>query len=354
MPAPGAGATLAVAYALAWSVASTLIILLNKRVMAPPSAGGLGFAFPMTLTFLGAAFSSAAAAAALAASAVARPAGARRGIGWAAYVRGVVPCSCCAAVTLVSGNAAYATLSVSFIQMLKAATPLFTLAVSFLLLGSDPAPVVGPTSLIAVGTAISSYAEVNAHPAGLAHFFLSAAAEAFRIVMMQLLLRDSAMGALEATYYFSPACALALLACLLVFELPGLRSHGLGVIAANPGTFALASTLGFGVNVTTLLFIGVAGSLTFKVVGNAKNIVVILLGVLLFGDPVTPLQCAGYAISMVGFTLYQRAQARGAPARGASAPARGVPAQARAVQAPAAPPAAPAAGQVRRTGRRRS
>ena len=80
MPAPGAGATLAAAYALAWSVASTLIILLNKRVMAPPSAGGLGFAFPMTLTFLGAAFSSAAAAAALAASAVARPAGAGRGL----------------------------------------------------------------------------------------------------------------------------------------------------------------------------------------------------------------------------------------------------------------------------------
>ena len=132
----------ATAYALLWSVASTLIILLNKRVMASPSSGGLGFAYPMTLTFLGTAFSAGAAAAVLGASSLKKRAGERKatanGIGWRKYLLGVVPCSCCAAVTLVFGNAAYETLNVSFIQMLKAATPLFTMAVSFLILGKDP------------------------------------------------------------------------------------------------------------------------------------------------------------------------------------------------------------------------
>ena len=171
-------------------------------------------------------------------------------------------------------------------------------------------PVVGPISLIAIGTAVSSYNEVNLHPRGLKYFLISAATEAFRIVMMQKLLGDSSMSAIEGMYYISPACALTLLLCLLGFELDGLRSHGLQIIKDNAPIFLLASTLGFFVNMTTLMFVNVAGSLTFKVVGAMKSVVVILLGVVLFGDTVTPLQAFGYLLALVGFALYNRAQAQ--------------------------------------------
>jgi len=41
----------------------------------------------------------------------------------------VVPVGVCQALTLAMGNAAYIYLTVSFIQMLKAATPIFVLAI---------------------------------------------------------------------------------------------------------------------------------------------------------------------------------------------------------------------------------
>ena len=44
----------------------------------------------------------------------------------------------------------------------------------------------------------------------------------------------------------------------------------------------------------------------FKVMGQVKNTVVIVMSVLIFGSAITAVQVLGYAISMVGFAIYQR------------------------------------------------
>jgi hypothetical protein len=60
------------------------------------------------------------------------------------------------------------------------------------------------------------------------------------------------------------------------------------------------------VNLLTLAVIKSTSSLTFKVIGQVKNTVVILVSVALFGSAITGTQVVGYSISMVGFAVYQR------------------------------------------------
>ena len=79
---------------------------------------------------------------------------------------------------------------------------------------------------------------------------------------------------------------------------------------ANPLAFASASCLGFFVNLASLAVIQNAGSLTLKIVGQLKNIVVIIAAVLIYDDVVTALQIAGYAVALFGFAMYQDAKQR--------------------------------------------
>jgi hypothetical protein len=57
----------------------------------------------------------------------------------------------------------------------------------------------------------------------------------------------------------------------------------------------------------------VCGSLTFKAAGQVRNIGIIVISVVTFGDKVTVHQAVGYAINVVGFAVYQAGERRGAP-----------------------------------------
>ena len=55
--------------------------------------------------------------------------------------------------------------------------------------------------------------------------------------------------------------------------------------------------------VTSNKFMQLTSSLTFKVAGIAKNVAVMVIGVL-GGDTVTPLQAVGYAVSTAATVCY--------------------------------------------------
>ena len=147
-------------YALCWGISSSAIIIINKKIMMPAvgcdhelrnndggeHVCGLGFAYPMTLTLMGMVFSACASAVALSAKKMyyryfcksrkqahvenTKYSKSHESLGWCLYITAIVPASAFSAMTLVSGNSAYQYLSVSFIQMLKAFTPVVTMIVS--------------------------------------------------------------------------------------------------------------------------------------------------------------------------------------------------------------------------------
>jgi hypothetical protein len=114
-------------------------------------------------------------------------------------------------------------------------------------------------------------------------------------------------------YYFSPATLIFLAFLTYVFEWDDVTDPA-HVLAArkNPAPFALASTLGFFVNLASLAVIQHLGSMTLKIVSQLKNVVVICAAVVVYDDNVSLLELLGYAVAIFGFGMYQDAKDRAA------------------------------------------
>ena len=366
-PPPAHASSAALAALLAWTAASSTLIVVNKRVMVDD-----GFAYPLALTGLGQLVSAglawAAAGAGLAAP-LGRPPASR------ADLARLAPTILCSAGTLYFGNAAYLTLSVSFIQILKVLMPAATLAAGAVAgLEAVTPRLAGAVALICAGAAVATAEEVGRRGSsssaagdhsrfawtGLASFLVSVMLEAGRVVCMQRLMSPCASGGggggkegsrerpatrassraatgstalkppppsprgpprpyspLEVCAFLGPPTGLALLAASALFEWrAGLSSAGLATAAAHPARLAVALMMGFAVNASTAAAIGATSSLTFKVWGTAKNAGVVALGVALEGESVTGPQLGGYALSMAGFWLYVTAKAAQAATAG--------------------------------------
>lgn len=306
---------------LAWAAASSALIFMNKRIMVD-----VGFKYPLALTGAGQ-FVSAACAAAAAAVGLWRPP-----LGPppppSIFLTHLLPVCACAAGTLYFGNAAYLSLSVAFIQMLKVTVPALTLALSVAARVETITPSLAvATALMCAGTAFATFEEVRGTAfswTGTGLFMTSAVLEAGRVVTMQRLLNGAGGGGgtrakqptlrpltpAEMTVYMGPPTGALLLAASAVVERNGLiRGGGFSIAAAHAPAIAAALFIGFLVNATTAAAIATTSSLTFKVMGTLKNTAVVLGGVAA-GDVVTARGAAGYAVSVAGFGLYTWAKGR--------------------------------------------
>ena len=137
--------------------------------------------------------------------------------------------------------------------------------------------------------------------------FSSEFSEAFRMAVLQYLLGNLRFDLIEGLYVMAPASFAFLVLGIMLFEFQTFQEEdGFAKITGRPHKYLAAAFLGFCVNLLTLAVIKSTSSLTFKVVGQVKNTVVILVSVVVFGSEITFLQVVGYSISMVGFAVYQR------------------------------------------------
>jgi hypothetical protein len=98
-------------------------------------------------------------------------------------------------------------------------------------------------------------------------------------------------------------------------EIPDLLASGrLQVVTDNLSLFCVAALFGFATNLLGYALIKVTGSLTLKVLCVVRNVLVISIGMLAYGDPHSSLQAAGYTISLAGFCYYTYAKAQQGPA----------------------------------------
>ena len=203
--------TLYTAYLIVqWVFFSSTIILFNKYILS-----SLHFPYPATLVLLHMLFASFCTAAARALGRVEIPPLELR-----QWTHQVLPVGFCFALSLALGNAAYLHISVAFVQMLKASTPVAVLLCSFAFGLETPTLQLGLfIVLISSGIATSAFNELNATTVGVALQMGAVVAEAFRLCLVNLLLTSKGLklSSLATLYYVSPACALCLLppwACL--------------------------------------------------------------------------------------------------------------------------------------------
>jgi len=113
---------------------------------------------------------------------------------------------------------------------------------------------------------------------------------------------------------FSPVAAGMLAVCIPILEPLGLGAGGetrstlLGYNMTFGAALAIAisSVLGLLVNYSTFLVIGETSSLTYNVVGHIKTVIILVGGVLLFGDDMEFRKALGVGVTIVGMVWYSR------------------------------------------------
>lgn len=221
------------------------------------------------------------------------------------WFRNIVPIGALFSASLIFSNLAYLTLSVSFIQMLKAFTSVAVLGLSVFMGLEKMVPQKFVIVIcISLGVALASYGEIFFDATGFVCQALGIAFEAARLVSIQKLLTGLKMSPLVSLYYFAPVCA-GLNLCLIPFfegSAPFyevLDKVGLPLLLVNAST-ALA------LNVAVVFLIGSASSLVLTLSGVVKDILLVGGSVALLGSTVTFTQMLGYSIALLGLVAFKQ------------------------------------------------
>ncbi|KAN0113890.1 Triose-phosphate Transporter family domain containing protein [Russula decolorans] len=219
------------------------------------------------------------------------------------FMRSILPIGLLFSGSLILSNTAYLYLSVAYIQMLKAFTPVAILLISWTFRIQEPNRKLAIiVFMISSGVALASHGELRFNLIG---FLVQAAAvgfEASRLVMIQILLHGLKMDPLVSLHYYAPVCAIINLAIL-----PFTEGFAPFFALARVGPFILLSNaaLAFGLNVAAVFLVGAGSGLVLTLAGVFKDILLITGSVLIFSSQITPLQVFGYSIALCGLVLFK-------------------------------------------------
>ncbi|KAI9800202.1 MAG: hypothetical protein M1825_004186 [Sarcosagium campestre] len=300
-PAPKAALHPAV-YVTAWITLSSSVILFNKWILDPEQAN---FHFPIILTTWHLAFAT------IMTQILARTTSlldGRRTVKMTGrvYLRAIVPIGLFFSLSLICGNITYLYLSVAFIQMLKATTPVAVLLAGWALGVQAPdLRLLFNVSFIVIGVIIASFGEIKFVLIGFLFQCGGIVFEAVRLVMVQRLLSSAEfkMDPLVSLYYFAPVCAVMNFCVSLVFEVPTVTMADF--MRVGLWNFLINACVAFALNVSVVFLIGKTSSLVLTLCGVLKDVLLVFASMILYNNQVTGLQAFGYSIALGGLLYYK-------------------------------------------------
>ncbi|KAK4101474.1 TPT-domain-containing protein [Parathielavia hyrcaniae] len=287
-------------YVSVWIALSSSVILFNKYILS-----SLGFAYPVILTTFHLTFAT------VMTQLLARYTTLLDGrktvkMTGRVYLRAIVPIGFFFSLSLIFGNLTYLHLSVAFIQMLKATTPVAVLLSSWALGVSQPnLKVFLNVSTIVVGVIIASFGEIKFVWIGFIYQIAGIVFEALRLTMVQRLLSSAEfkMDPLVSLYYFAPVCAVMNGVVALFWEIPRVTMDE--VYHVGLFKFFLNGMCAFLLNVSVVFLIGKTSSLVLTLCGVLKDVLLVVASMIIFGTQVTALQFFGYSIALGGMIYYK-------------------------------------------------
>jgi hypothetical protein len=222
------------------------------------------------------------------------------------YLRAIVPIGVFFSLSLICGNLTYLYLSVAFIQMLKATTPVAVLLSSWVMGIAQPnMKVLLNVSAIVVGVIIASFGEIKFVWVGFFFQIGGVIFEAVRLNLVQALLSSAEykMDPLVSVYYFAPVCAVMNGLVALFWEVPKVSMDQ--VYHVGLFTFFLNGLCAFMLNVSVVLLIGKTSSLVMTLCGVLKDILLVAASMMIWGTPISGLQAFGYTIALGGMVYYK-------------------------------------------------
>uniref|UniRef100_A0A7S2WUA7 Sugar phosphate transporter domain-containing protein n=1 Tax=Mucochytrium quahogii TaxID=96639 RepID=A0A7S2WUA7_9STRA len=285
----------------AYMVVGPTLMIVNKNIM---DKEGINFGYPFLLSSLGLIFTGTLAHVMRFMGMLELPHG--HLVTKKFWIRNIFPVGACHAATLSFGNAQYMFMGVALIQFLKAFTPMVVNVFVYVLLGKTKSQKVWLALLIACfGTSMTAVGNMSLNMFGLLLAAGSSSTEAIRLVLTQYALQDCKFTLMEGQYFLAPVGAFCLLALSFLFEGNRLLETGdLGKMVANPTSFFFAGSLGFGVQMLTAGVIQLTNSITLKILSQLRNSLVVLSGVLIYGEVITFGQFCGYLVSICGIVWY--------------------------------------------------
>ncbi|EHK41721.1 hypothetical protein TRIATDRAFT_84499 [Trichoderma atroviride IMI 206040] len=221
------------------------------------------------------------------------------------YLRTILPIGLLYSGSLICSNVVYLYLSVSFIQMLKAASPVAVLFASWSWGVAEPNLAKFLNVLVIVfGVAVSSFGEIQFSWTGFFFQIGGTTFEAVRVVMIQVMLSGEGlnMDPLVSLYYYAPVCAVMNFLIALVGEVPKFKLEH--AAQAGYGMLFLNASIAFILNVASVFLIGKTSGLVMTLTGIFKSILLVVVSILIWSTPITFLQAVGYAIALAGLTYY--------------------------------------------------
>ncbi|KAK0705268.1 triose-phosphate transporter family-domain-containing protein [Lasiosphaeris hirsuta] len=287
-------------YVVCWISLSSSVILFNKWILST-----LEFRYPVILTTYHLTFAT------IMTQILARYTGLLDGrktvkMTGRVYLRAIVPIGFFFSLSLICGNLTYLYLSVAFIQMLKATTPVAVLISSWALGVSQPnLKVFLNVSVIVVGVVIASIGEVKFVWIGVIYQVAGIIFEALRLTMVQRLLSSAEfkMDPLVSLYYFAPVCAVMNGLVALVWEVPKVSMEE--VYHVGLFTLFLNGLCAFLLNVSVVFLIGKTSSLVLTLCGVLKDVMLVVASMVIWGTEVSGLQFFGYSIALGGMVYYK-------------------------------------------------
>ncbi|KAJ8592948.1 TPT-domain-containing protein [Rhizopogon salebrosus TDB-379] len=222
------------------------------------------------------------------------------------FFRSILPIGLLFSGSLILSNTAYLYLSVAYIQMLKAFTPVAILLITWIFRLSEPSrELLLIVLMISSGVALASKGE---RWFSLIGFLIQAGGvgfEATRLVLIQTLLHGLKMDPLVSLHLYAPVCALINL-CVIPFT-EGLEPFSVvwGMPHITPFLLITNALLAFLLNIAAVYLVGVGSGLVLTLAGVFKDVLLVTGSVVIWGGEVSLMQAGGYSIALCGLVIFK-------------------------------------------------
>ncbi|KAI1733751.1 triose-phosphate transporter family-domain-containing protein [Xylaria scruposa] len=226
-------------------------------------------------------------------------------IGGITYLKIFAPVAVLMSFSIICGNLAYIRLSVAFIQMLKAFSPVAVYILSCVF-GAAALTVVRclDVALISGGVVVATYGWNEPSVMGALLQVVAVVADAIRLVLTQRILSNYNLNleAFQMLYYLAPLCTLSGAIASLGLPFPSISE----IKGAWPQVLG-SCVLSFCLNVVGFSVIKKTSSLTLSVCGILKDICLIAVSLVLWKEKITILSLIGYSTTLAGIMHYRHA-----------------------------------------------
>ena len=285
-------------YLMVFAFSGPLLIMSNKNVLS-----NIGFAFPLTLSFLTLSFSWAVCWLSIKVGLVEFRQ--KKIVDRRFYITNILPIGALSAGTIVLGMASYLFLTVSFVQMIKAFTPVMTLVFMTSFGLTQPSrQTISCVLIICLGTCFAGLGEVNFSIVGMGCMLSAQMCEALKLVFIQVMLKNFKFNVVETLYYVTPISAAWVLIFASIIEFRHFDWNTWEMVVENKGAFIFSSLMAISTNAINAVVIQYTNALMLKLIATARNGALVLFNAMVLGEVVTPIQFCGYSVSLAGFLLY--------------------------------------------------